>query len=278
MRASWTASAALAISISFRTAASGSLNGLGSANFTGFVLGGDVRDVDQRILEAVAIKHLAAGTAHHRAGLLRRQPLAGCPHGIFPRGPISLIAPRLEVSLGSFRQKHQAGALKIGACLVKGGGGAILMFARMRAWIKAASPLPRILVVWAAAADRDRAGEHVAVVDVPTLLGGISRAAAGKFGHVPSKRGTCWRATASGYCRSRVSTGASHCSAAGVYTATMENLPTLAEWFATREHSGARLGTLTVRDSWESGISLNLSAFGVIMKFSLGLSNRWHGR
>jgi hypothetical protein len=63
-----TASAALAISIGFRTAASGSLNGLGSANFTGFVLGGDVRDVDQGILEAVAIKHLAAGTAHHRLG------------------------------------------------------------------------------------------------------------------------------------------------------------------------------------------------------------------
>src|SRR5258708_5974549 len=42
MRASWTGSAALAISISFRTAASGSLNGLGSANFTGFVLGCDM--------------------------------------------------------------------------------------------------------------------------------------------------------------------------------------------------------------------------------------------
>src|SRR6266851_1234375 len=203
MRPSWTASAALAISISFRTAASGSLNGLGSANFTGFVLGGDVRDVDQRILEAVAIKHLAAVTAHHRAGLLRRQPLAGCPHGIFPRGPISLIAPRLEVSLGSFRQKHQAGALKIGACLVKGGGGAILMFARMRAWIKAASPLPRILVVWAAAADRDRASLHIPIVDVPAFLGGVSRSAASEFGHAPSKRGTIGRATASGYCRAQ---------------------------------------------------------------------------
>src|SRR6266481_1002121 len=44
-----TASAALAISISFRTAASGSLNGLGSANFTGFVLGCDVRDMDQSV-------------------------------------------------------------------------------------------------------------------------------------------------------------------------------------------------------------------------------------
>src|SRR6266481_6500037 len=105
MRPSWTASAALAISISFRTADSGSLNGLGSANFTGFVLGGDVGDVDQGILEAVAIKHLAAGTAHHRAGLLRRKPLAGLPHRIFLRGPVSLIAPRLEISLSSFRQK-----------------------------------------------------------------------------------------------------------------------------------------------------------------------------
>src|SRR6266436_265487 len=103
MRPSWTASAALAISISFRTAASGSLNGLCSANFTGFVLGGDVGDVDQSILEAVAIKHLAAGTAHHRAGLLRRQPLARVPQRVFPCRPIPLIKPRLKISLGSIR-------------------------------------------------------------------------------------------------------------------------------------------------------------------------------
>src|ERR1700730_18264393 len=101
MRASWTASAALAITISFRTAASGSLNGLGSANFTGFVLSGDVGDVDQGMLEAVAIKHLAAGVAHHRAGLLRWQLFASCPHFIFARGPVALPAPRLEVSLGA---------------------------------------------------------------------------------------------------------------------------------------------------------------------------------
>jgi len=43
-------SAALAISISFRTAASGSLNGLCSAKFTGFVLGRDVRDMNQGVL------------------------------------------------------------------------------------------------------------------------------------------------------------------------------------------------------------------------------------
>src|SRR5216683_2689132 len=239
---------------------------------------GYVGHMDHGVFETVAVEGFAAGALHQRTRFLRRKPLTGLPHRIFSRSPVSLIAPSLKIGIGAFRQKHPPGSLEIGAGFVEVGGGAILMFARMRAWIEAASPLPRILVVWAAAADRDRAGMHVAVVDVPTLLGGISRAAAGKFGHVPSKRGTCWRATASGYCRSRVSTGASHCSAAGVYTATMENLPTLAEWFATREHSGARLGTLTVRDSWESGISLNLSAFGVIMKFSLGLSNRWHGR
>jgi hypothetical protein len=41
-------------------------------------------------------------------------------------------------------------ALEVGGCLVKGGGGATLMFVWMRAWIEAASPLPRMLVVWAA--------------------------------------------------------------------------------------------------------------------------------
>src|SRR3982074_998593 len=154
MRASWTASAALAISISFRTAASGSLNGLGSANFTGFVLGGDVGDVDQGILEAVAIKHLAARTAHHRAGLLRRQPLARVPQRVFPRGPIPLITPRLEISLGSLRQEHPPGTLEIGAGLVEGGGRAILLFARLGSRIEPATPLPRILIMRIAAADR----------------------------------------------------------------------------------------------------------------------------
>jgi hypothetical protein len=58
---------------------------------------------------------------------------------------------------------------------------------RMRTWIKAASPRPRILVVWAAAADRDRASVHVTVVDVPAFLGSISRSAAGKFERAPIK-------------------------------------------------------------------------------------------
>src|SRR6266446_2899447 len=112
MRASWTASAALAISISFRTAASGSLNGLGSANFTGFVLGGDVGDVDQVFLQAVTVEDVAARAFQIDAAWLpglpfvRRQPLPRVPQGVLPRGPIPLITPRLEISLGSLCQKH----------------------------------------------------------------------------------------------------------------------------------------------------------------------------
>src|SRR5258706_331702 len=66
-------------------------------------LGCDVRDVDQGILEAVTIKHLAAGAARHRAGLLRWQLFASRPQCIFSRGPISLIAPRPKIGLGAGR-------------------------------------------------------------------------------------------------------------------------------------------------------------------------------
>src|SRR6266853_6572210 len=153
MRASWTASAALAISISFRTAASGSLNGLGSANFTGFVLGGDVGDVDQVFLQAVTVEDVAARAFQIDAAWLpglpfvRRQPLARVPQRIFPRGPISLIAPSLKIGIGAFRQKHPPGALKIGAGLVEGGGRASLLLARLRYRIETAMPLPRILIM-----------------------------------------------------------------------------------------------------------------------------------
>src|ERR1700675_4414691 len=147
MRPSWTASAALAISISFRTVASGSLNGLGSANVTGFVLGGDVGDVDQGILEAVAVEGFAAGALHQRTRFLRRKPLTGLPHRIFSRGPISLVTQGLKICFGPVRKKHPPGALEIGASLVEGGGRAILLLARLRSRIETAMPLPRILIM-----------------------------------------------------------------------------------------------------------------------------------
>jgi hypothetical protein len=40
-----------------------------------------------------------------------------------------------------------------------------------------------------AAADRDRTGEHVTIVDVPAFLTGIGRSAAGEFGHSSSNCG-----------------------------------------------------------------------------------------
>jgi hypothetical protein len=49
-----------------------------------------------------------------------------------------------------------------------------------------------------ARADRDRAGVHIPVVDVPAFLAGISRSAAGELGHAPLKRGLSARALISG--------------------------------------------------------------------------------
>ena len=82
---------------------------------------------------------------------------ARLPHRIFSSGPVLLATPRLNVSLGSLRQKHLRG-FEIGAGFVEAGGGSVLMFARMRAWIETAAPLPWIFVMRVAAADRNRAG------------------------------------------------------------------------------------------------------------------------
>jgi len=69
-----------------------------------------------------------------------------------------LATPRLNVSLGSLRQKNLPRGFEIGAGLLETGGGSVLMFARMRAWIETAAPLPWIFVMRVAAADRNRAG------------------------------------------------------------------------------------------------------------------------
>jgi hypothetical protein len=103
----------------------------------------------------VTIKHLAAGAAHHRAGLLRWQLFASCPHFIFARGPVALIAPCPKVSLGSVCQKYLPRGFEVGTGLVERGSGATLVFARMRPGIETAMPFPRILIMGIAAADRD---------------------------------------------------------------------------------------------------------------------------
>jgi hypothetical protein len=74
---------------------------------TGLMLGCDVRDMDQGILEAMAIEDLAAGASHQGVRFLRRQFLASIPHRIFSSGPILLVTPSLKISLGSFRQNAE---------------------------------------------------------------------------------------------------------------------------------------------------------------------------
>jgi len=80
-----------------------------------------------------------------------------------------LATPRLNVSLGSLRQRNLPRGFEIGAGFVEAGGGSVLMFARMAARIETATPLPRIFVMREAAAARDRAGVHVTIVDVPAF-------------------------------------------------------------------------------------------------------------
>src|SRR5438034_1378127 len=76
---------------------------------------GDMRNVDQRMFELVTIEALTAWAPHKRVWLLRGQPLAGFPHGIFPAGPSAGIPPLLKIRLGSVRQEHPPRLFEAGA-------------------------------------------------------------------------------------------------------------------------------------------------------------------
>jgi hypothetical protein len=127
----------------------------------------DVRDVDQVFLEAVTVEDIAAWPFQVDAAWLPglpfvgRRPLPRVPQRLFSRSPISLITRRLEISFSSFRQKHPPSAFEIRAGLVEGGGRAILLLARLRSRIETAMPLPRILIMGIARADRDRSGVDI---------------------------------------------------------------------------------------------------------------------
>jgi hypothetical protein len=79
--------------------ASGSVKGFGSTNFMGCA---EMRNVDQALIEPVAVERLATGAPHDAGRPLRRQPFAGFPHGIFPRRPVALT-PFLKVGLSPVR-------------------------------------------------------------------------------------------------------------------------------------------------------------------------------
>src|SRR5882762_3786053 len=102
--------------------------------------------MDHGVFETVAVEGFAAGALHQRTRFLRRQLLASFPHCIFSRDPISLIAPRLKIGLGAVRQKHLPRGAEIGAGLRESQRGVGLMFARMRARIETAIPLPWIRI------------------------------------------------------------------------------------------------------------------------------------
>jgi hypothetical protein len=69
-----------------------------------------VGHMDHRVLEAVTVEGLAAGALHQRTRSLRRKLLAGFPHRVFPRGPVAIVAPLLEISFSSSRYKKTAHA------------------------------------------------------------------------------------------------------------------------------------------------------------------------
>ena len=80
----------------------------------------EMGNVDQALLEPVAVERLATGAAHDAGRPLRRQLFAGFPHGIFPRRPVVLISPFLKINLGPPRQEDAPSGLEVGARLVEG--------------------------------------------------------------------------------------------------------------------------------------------------------------
>ena len=96
-----------------------------------------------------------------------------------------MIPPCLKVRLGALRQEDPPGGLKVGAGLIEVGGGAAGAFAGPAAGIEPAAPLPSRRSARIADALRDRADNHVAVMDAPALLRDVGIAAAGQAGHGP---------------------------------------------------------------------------------------------
>jgi hypothetical protein len=83
------------------------------------VLGCEVGNVDQALLEPVAVEGFAAGASHHAVRLPRRQLFAGLPQGIFLCRPVALISPFLKIRLGAPGQEHAPCGFEVVARLVE---------------------------------------------------------------------------------------------------------------------------------------------------------------
>jgi hypothetical protein len=163
----------------------------------------------------------------------------------------------------------------------EGGGGSVLMFARVRSRIEAAAPLPRIGVVRIAAADRDRADTDIAVVDVPAIWPfGISPA--GESGHAALERGLSGSALVSGpvvsrdpaKLKARARRRTSYLFVRAKVTSCRPLLPKIIRAAAT---SASRRITLTVRGaallppSDRTGLTMLTAVAAIFIVLSIGI-------
>jgi hypothetical protein len=95
-----------------------------------------------------------------------------------------LIATLVEGILRYFRQEATPVGRKAIASFSKAGRRSVSMLARMKAGVEAASPSQLIDIDRNARALANRADMDVVVIDVPYLVMGVVRAAAGEGGHV----------------------------------------------------------------------------------------------
>ena len=96
------------------------------------------------LLCASDIDLYAAEAARLSVRALCRHLHAGIPHGVFPRAPVALVTPSLEVSFCPRRQEDPPSRFKPGARGFERRAGAATAFARVGARIESATPFPLI--------------------------------------------------------------------------------------------------------------------------------------
>jgi hypothetical protein len=77
------------------------------------------------LIHASSIDRLTAEAPRPAIGRLRREPVLGVQHEIFPSGPRTLTAVFLEIRLGAFRKILFPGSLEISPGLFEGFGRAL---------------------------------------------------------------------------------------------------------------------------------------------------------
>jgi hypothetical protein len=144
---------------------------------------------------------IARNGAARLTHVTRRHPFTPIKAAVFFCRPGLLIARFLKVCLGPLREEDTPRRHERGARQVERRGGTASALAWSRARIEAAAPLPFGCSTGIANALRDRAGEHVAIVDAPSLLatsGSWRLVRAGMPDHLADQAGTEAARTVSG--------------------------------------------------------------------------------